>query len=108
MAYPGEIYVPRPRENWPRVVYGYNKKTAWFKEDADAIENEIIAIETELGLEPKGSDLDVAARLNRMEGEVKFPTSAPPEPVAGKAWFEVATNKLWIFNGTTWVSSQFI
>jgi len=46
--YPSEIYTPRARENRSGVVYDAGKKTVWFKEDADAIENEIIAIETDL------------------------------------------------------------
>jgi hypothetical protein len=48
MAYPDSIYKPRERENWPGVVFNPEKKTIWFKEDAEAIENEIIAIEKDL------------------------------------------------------------
>jgi len=47
-SYPNTIYVPRTRENRAGVVYDATKKTVWFKQDADDIENEIIAIETEL------------------------------------------------------------
>jgi len=47
-SYPSSIYEPRTRENRSGVTYDATKKTIWFKEDADAIENEIIALETEL------------------------------------------------------------
>ena len=47
-SYPNSIYTPRERENRSGVVYDPAKKSVWFKEDADAIENEIIAIETEI------------------------------------------------------------
>jgi len=46
--YPNSIYSPRTRENRSGVEYDETKKTIWFKEDADAIEDEIIALETEL------------------------------------------------------------
>lgn len=44
--YPDEIYVPRVRENRSGVEYDPEKKSVWFKEDADDIENEVIALET--------------------------------------------------------------
>jgi len=47
-SYPNTIYSPRTRENRSGVVYDDTKKTIWFKEDADAIEAEIVALETEL------------------------------------------------------------
>jgi len=65
--YPGEIYVPRERENRNGVVYDPLKKTVWFKEDADDIENEIIALETELGTNPKGAKTDVKTRLDDVD-----------------------------------------
>ena len=71
MAYPDSIYSPRARENWPGATYNVAKKTIFFKEDCDAIENEIVAVETELGLEPKGDDADVAERLDRLENSVR-------------------------------------
>ena len=62
-SYPNSIYTPRERENRSGVVYDPAKKSVWFKEDADAIENEIIAIENELGLLPKNSSSSVRERI---------------------------------------------
>jgi len=62
-SYPNSIYTPRERENRSGVVYDPAKKSVWFKEDADAIENEIIAIENELGLLPKNSSSNVCERI---------------------------------------------
>ena len=47
-SYPNSIYKPRTRANRSGVVYNASKQTVWFKEDADAIENEIIAVESTL------------------------------------------------------------
>ncbi len=69
--YPGEIYVPRERENRSGVDYVPEKKTVWFKEDADDIENEIIAVETELGTNPKGAYASVKAFLEDLLGRTK-------------------------------------
>jgi len=61
--YPNSIYSPRERANRSGVSYDPEKKTVWFKEDADAIENEIIATETELGTNPKETWPNVKSRL---------------------------------------------
>ncbi len=52
--YPDSVYVPRPRANKSGVVYDENKKTTLFKEDFENSDNEIIAIENELGYPPAG------------------------------------------------------
>jgi len=52
--YPNSVYVPRPRANKSGVVYDANKKTTLFAEDLENGDNEIIAIENELGYPPAG------------------------------------------------------
>lgn len=65
--YPATIYAPRAKENWPNVVYTSTKKTIIFKEDFDSLENEIKAIENELGLYVKGNFGDLVERLESLE-----------------------------------------
>lgn len=79
-SYPASIYSPRTRANRNGVVYDSLKETIWFKEDADAIENEIIALETFF----------------------RFPTSIPGSPVAGSAYFTVDDFTLHIYTGSVW------
>jgi len=66
--YPGAIYAPRTKENKDGVVYDPNQTTKLFAEDVVYDDNEIVAIETELGLNPKGSYADVAERLDNIGG----------------------------------------
>ena len=68
--YPGGIYSPRTRTNKSGVVYNANKKTTLFAEDLEKGDDEIIAIETELGANPKGAKADVAARLDDFEARI--------------------------------------
>ncbi len=69
-SYPAGIYSPREKENRNGVVYDADKKSVIFKEDIENSDDEIIAIETELGANPKGSDADVKDRLDRMQEEI--------------------------------------
>lgn len=66
-TYPSGIYSPRAKENKNGVVYDVNKKTVLFAEDFTNDDNEIVAIETELGVNPKSDHADVAARLAYIE-----------------------------------------
>lgn len=68
--YPATIYAPRAKENWPDVVYTSTKKSIIFKEDFDSLENEIKAIETELGLYVSGSFDNVKLRLENIESDI--------------------------------------
>jgi len=61
--YPGAIYSPRTKTNRSGVVYDAAKETVIFAEDISKDDAEVVAIETELGLNPKGEYADVAARL---------------------------------------------
>jgi len=69
-TYPGGIYAPRTRANKSGVVYDKDKKTTLFAEDFEKGDDEIIAIETELGVNPKGAKTDVAARLDDFEARI--------------------------------------
>ncbi len=69
-AYPGAVYAPREKQNKSGVVYDSNKKTVLFADDLTNDDNEIVAIETELGTNPKGGFSDVKARLVDIEARL--------------------------------------
>jgi len=72
-SYPNEIFSPRTRENKSGVEYDPDKKTVIFAEDIDKGDDEIVAIETELGLNPKGSWGSVKERLEALgEASITF------------------------------------
>jgi hypothetical protein len=64
--YPNEIYEPRPKENRSGVTYDPNKKTVIFAEDIKALDDEVVAVETELGTNPKGEFSSVKERLDKL------------------------------------------
>lgn len=66
-SYPDGVYSPRAKENKPGVVYDSAKKTVAFVEDVTKLDDEVVAIETELGANPKGVATDVAERLDNLE-----------------------------------------
>ena len=51
-TYPGGVYSPRAIENKSGVVYDADKKTVLFADDINNTNNEIVAIETALGINP--------------------------------------------------------
>ena len=61
--YPNSIYSPRTKENKSGVVYDPDKTTVVFAEDMTKDDDEIVAIETELGTLPKGVFTDVKTQL---------------------------------------------
>jgi hypothetical protein len=65
--YPNSIYSPRTRTNRSGVVYDASKQTVLFAEDLNLGDAETVAVETELGTLPKGSDASVKARLDRID-----------------------------------------
>src|SRR5574343_578575 len=67
--YPTDVFVPRAVENRPGVTYDPDDTKTFFAEDLNAVTEEIVAIENELGASPKGDDDTVAERLDRMEQE---------------------------------------
>jgi len=62
-TYPSEVYDPRTKNNKPGTVYAPEEDTALFAEDVVKVDEEIVAIETELGANPKGTFASVAAFL---------------------------------------------
>lgn len=69
--FPDTIYAPRDIENKSGVVYDPTKKTVLYAEDVQKVNDEIVAIETELGANPKGNFSNLVSRLN------SFRTFAP-------------------------------
>jgi hypothetical protein len=64
--YPAEIYEPREKESRSGVVYDPTKKTVIFVEDVKGLDDEVVAIETELGTNPKGGFSNVKERLDEL------------------------------------------
>lgn len=79
-VFPASIFSPRAKANRNGVVYDANKATVTYAEDLVALDNEVVAIETELGENPKGSFGSVAAFLASLAGDVEDLLSA----LAGK------------------------
>lgn len=63
-TYPSGVYSPRTKENKAGVVYDADKATIGYAEDVVKLDNEVVAVETELGTEPKGNFSDVKTRLD--------------------------------------------
>ena len=61
--YPGGTYSPRTKENKPGVEYNADKSTIGYVEDVTKLDDEVVAIETELGINPKGDWASVAAAI---------------------------------------------
>lgn len=61
--YPNGVYSPRTKENEADVVYDEDKSTIGYAEDVSLLDDEVVAIETELGADPKWDSADVAERL---------------------------------------------
>jgi len=66
-TYPGAVYSPRTKENKSGVVYTPAKTTVGYVEDVTYLDAEVVAVETALGTDPKGSDADVKTRIARNE-----------------------------------------
>lgn len=72
-SYPGSIYSPRARENKSGVLYNPAKTTVIYVEDLNLGDDESVAIETELGTNPKGNYTSVKARLvNNEQSAIVF------------------------------------
>jgi hypothetical protein len=68
--FPTSIYNPRVKANKAGVVYDENKTTILFEEDTASLENEIKAIENELGTEPAGAFETVKAWLTSLGNSI--------------------------------------
>ena len=73
-SYPAGTYSPRTKENKSGVVYDANKKTIGYAEDITKLDDEVVAIETELGTNPKGDKATVKARLEAIEAGLIDPS----------------------------------
>lgn len=62
--YPAATYSPRTKTNKVGVVYDPNQSSVGFAEDVTKLDDEVVAIENELGANPKGDAASVVARLN--------------------------------------------
>lgn len=79
--YPDAVYSPRTKQNKKGLEYDEDKTEIGYVEDITKLDDEIIAIETELGLEPKGDFDDVAARLEALALKSYFAIG-----IANKKW----------------------
>lgn len=61
--YPSGVYSPRTKANKSGVVYTPAKTTVGYAEDVSLLDDEVVAIENELGANPKGDYADVLTRL---------------------------------------------
>jgi hypothetical protein len=77
--YPAGVYAPRTKANKSGVVYDAAKTTTLFVEDIQKTDAEVVAIETELGANPKGASATVKARLDANDTAVglKAPIASP-------------------------------
>lgn len=64
--YPDGVYSPRTKANKDGVVYDAGETTKIFAEDIQKLDDEVVAIENELGINPKGEQENVTARLNKL------------------------------------------
>jgi len=64
--YPSAVYTHRTRANKSGVVYDAAKTRTLFVEDVNKSDDEIAAIENELGLNPSGAYATVVARLDAL------------------------------------------
>ena len=64
--YPAEITDLRTLDNRNGVVYDADKKSVLFAEDINKIIAEVEAIENELGIEVKGDEDDLKARIEKI------------------------------------------
>jgi len=74
-SYPGAIKSFRTMANKTGISYDADKTKIIFAEDFNYEREEIVAIETELGTTPRGSDASVEARLDRIDGAIPVKAS---------------------------------
>ena len=104
MVYPDVIDTFRATENLPGLVYNANDKRTVFSEDIQKLASMNIAIETELGVNPKGDYDDVAARLTAISNAIASALSAM-YPI-GSVYTNTTddTNPATLFGFGTWVA----
>jgi len=70
-AYPNNIDTFRQKENLPGHPFDSANKKAFFVEDIQALESDVVAIESELGLNPSGIFDNVASRLDSFDLDIE-------------------------------------
>lgn len=68
--YPGSVYTPRTKQNKAGIVYDETKTEIGYTEDITKLDDEVVAIETELGLNPKGTSADLTERIKGLRSLV--------------------------------------
>jgi hypothetical protein len=98
-------------------VYPAAKKTYADKEDfvdvyeaahINSLQDEVQAIQEELGTDPAGSLTDVKTRLAVClsdDGSIQNGTGFPGSPVTGQAFFRTDEDRLYVYN-STWISVE--
>jgi len=86
--YPAGVYAPRTKENKSGVVYTPANKTAGYAEDVTKLDDEVVAIETELGANPKGTKTDVVERLDDVDTDIdnRYTKDETDSLVGGANW----------------------
>ena len=62
-SYPSAIFAPRAKENKTGIVYDPTQKTIGYAEDVVYLDNEVVSLETILGLSPQWASASVAERI---------------------------------------------
>jgi len=68
--YPSGVYSPRTKENRDGIIYDATKTKVGYAEDITKLDDEVVAIETELGANPKGTSDSVKDRFDDDEAVI--------------------------------------
>ena len=90
--FPTGVYTPREKLNKTGIVYDPAQKTVGYAEDVVNLDDEVVAIETELGANPKGVYETVAAYLAALAGAISNLVSALGDKVDKIAGKGLSTN----------------
>ena len=92
--FPSGVYSPRDKENKAGVVYTPANKTAGYAEDITKLDDEVVAVETELGANPKGAKANVVTRLDDVDTAIanRYTKDETDSLVGGANWGFYFTN----------------
>jgi len=98
--YPGSL------DSWVSIT---DKEDLAEASDINKLKNAVLAIQTELGLDPAGTFTDVLSRLALLQatnGALANGTSFPvsPAPIDGQAFYRTDEDVLYIYDGSAWDS----
>lgn len=99
-TYPGAIWTP---------TFKTDKVDLVLAEHVNRLQEEAVAVQTELGTDPAGSETNVLSRLARFlanSGAINQGTSFPvsPAPVDGQLFYRSDNDTLYVYNGASWDS----